>query len=327
MKPTPIDRIADLRKMAAVADAGLGAVLDSFRDAVLLVDHRGIVACANRSAEQLFQTPAVCLIGTDFLNLMADRKSHGFLDYLRGELLPRDAATLGATIELAGRQPGGVFVPIEVTSGRVVQPGDPAFTLVIRDTTERKAQEKLLRDSANRDPLTRVATRAHVEQLADVELFRASRYGRPLSVLLIDIDRFKKVNDTHGHAIGDHVLREVARRCKALIRASDLIGRWGGEEFLVMTPETAVDGGRALGERLRKTVVDQAVVLDTGESVPVAISIGIAQYLPSDADLTTIVARADEALYRAKANGRNRVEVAGQTPVGGTTGMVARSAA
>ena len=310
MKPASIDRIADLRSMPAVADSGLGAVLDSFRDAVLLVDHRGVVACVNRSAEQLFQIPAVCLIGTDCLNLMADRKSRGFLDYLRGTLLPGDGGVTGATVELVGRGPGGTLFPIEVTSGRVEQPGDPAFTLVIRDIGQQKAREKALREGANRDRLTQVATRGHVEQLAETELFRASRYDRPFSVLLLDIDHFKRVNDTHGHAAGDLVLQEVAQRCRLLIRASDLIGRWGGEEFLVMTPETALEGGRSLGERLRKVVGDTPVVLESGESVHVTISVGVAPYLAGDSELAAIVGRADAALYRAKANGRDRVEMA-----------------
>lgn len=310
MHPSSIDRIADLRNMPAVADTGLGAVLDSFRDAVLLVDHRGIIACANHSAETLFQIPVVCLIGTDCLNLMADRQSRGFLDYLRGNLLPGNGVAPSATIELVGRRPGGAFFPIEVTSGRVEQPGNPAFTLVIRDIGLQKAREKELREGANRDRLTEVATRSHVEQLAETELFRASRYDRPFSVLLFDIDHFKRVNDTYGHAAGDVVLHEVARRCRSLIRASDLIGRWGGEEFLVMTPETAADGGRALGERLRKAVVETPVVLEVGEEVTVTISVGVAPYLKGDNDLAAIVGRADAALYRAKANGRDRVELA-----------------
>ena len=314
MQPSSIDRIADLRNMPAVADTGLGAVLDSFRDAVLLVDHRGIIACANRSAEALFQIPVVCLIGTDCLNLMADRQSRGFLDYLRGNLLPGDGSAPGATIELVGRRPGGALFPIEVTSGRVDQPGNPAFTLVIRDIGLQKAKEKELREGANRDRLTEVATRSHVEQLAETELFRASRYDRPFSVLLFDIDHFKRVNDTYGHATGDVVLREVARRCRSLIRASDLIGRWGGEEFLVMTPETAADGGRALGERLRKAVAETPIVMEAGEGIPVTISVGVAPYLEGDSDLAAIVGRADAALYRAKANGRDRVELADSPP-------------
>jgi diguanylate cyclase (GGDEF)-like protein/PAS domain S-box-containing protein len=291
-------------------DPGIQAILDSFRDAVLLVDGQGLITCVNRRAEQLFKVPAHRLLGTDSFELMADRRSQGLLDYLRKTLLPRDPARPdAAAIELVGRQPHGLLVPIEVTSGRVEQPGAPAFTLTIRDIGASKAREKELREAATRDRLTMVATRAHLELLAEAELFRVSRYDRPLSVVLFDIDHFKRVNDTHGHAAGDRVLREIARRCRFMIRGSDLIGRWGGEEFVVMAPETALDGGQALGERLRQAIADEPVRLESGERVAVTISVGVAGYEAGDTDLESIVRRADAALYRAKAEGRNRVEL------------------
>ena len=306
------ERVADCRESAAAVRVALQPVLDSFHDSVLLVDGRGAIAGVNRAAETLFGTLSARLIGLNCFGLMADRQSQGFLDYLRGTLLPAagSPAPAGTPVELVGRRVDGALFPIEVTSGRVEQAGGLAYTLVIRDISERKAQEKALRDGANRDRLTHVATRAHIEQLAETELFRASRYGRALSILLFDIDRFKAVNATYGHAAGDAVLHEVARRCRTLIRASDLIGRWGGEEFLVMTPETALEGGRSLGERLRKVVADRPCPLDTGDSLSITVSVGIAQYAPGDAGFAAIVARADAALYRAKEAGRNRVEIA-----------------
>ncbi len=297
-----------------ISAAGLHAVLDSFRDGVLLVDSQGHVVGANRAAEQLFRLPASRLLGRDCLTLMADRRSHSFIEYLSRSLLPAEAGAASATIELVGRRADGGLVPIEVTSGRIDPRGQAAFTLTIRDITERKAREQELRRGATRDRLTGVATRGHAEQIAETELFRVSRYGRPLSLLLFDVDHFKRVNDTHGHAAGDQVLREVARRCQILVRSSDLIGRWGGEEFLVMTPETALDGGSILGERLRRAVADAPVILDTGERVQVTISVGIAEYQAGDADLVSLLRRADMALYRAKAKGRNQVELAPRPP-------------
>lgn len=288
--------------------AGLQSVLDSLRDGVLLVGPRGTVTGANSAAEQIFGIPVPQLIGRDCLSLMVDQRSRGFSEYLSRTLLPADPSAPSATVELVGRRADGGLVPIEVTSGRVAH-GETAFSLTVRDIAERKARERELRRGTSRDRLTGIATRGHVEQLAETELFRVSRYGRPLS-LLLDVDHFKKVNDTHGHPAGDQVLREVARRCQILVRASDLIGRWGGEEFLVMTPETALDGGSTLGERLRRAVADTPVILDTGERIHVTISVGIAEYTAADADLASLLRRADMALYRAKANGRNRVVLA-----------------
>lgn len=295
----------------ASTDPSVQAVLDAVRDAVLLVDGEGRVVAANRPAERLFQLRATRLIGTDCFGLMADRRSQGLIDYLRQTLLPKDPARPdGAAVELVGRQPHGLLVPIEVTSGRVEQPGVAVFALTIRDIAAAKVRERELREGATRDRLTLVATRAHIELLADAELFRVSRYERPLSVLLFDIDHFKRVNDSYGHAAGDRVLREVARRCRTLIRGSDLIGRWGGEEFVVMTPETPIDGAATLAERLRGAIAEAPVTLESGESVTVTISVGIAAYQPGDTELEAIVRRADAALYRAKAEGRNRVELA-----------------
>jgi diguanylate cyclase (GGDEF)-like protein/PAS domain S-box-containing protein len=291
-------------------DPTVQAVLDAVRDAVLLVDGEGRVTAANRQAEQLFQMRANGLAGTDCFALMADRRSLGLIDYLRQTLLPKDPARPdGAPIELVGRQPHGVLVPIEVTSGRIEQPGPSAFVLTIRDIAAAKVRERELREGATRDRLTMVATRAHIELLADAELFRVSRYERPLSVLLFDIDHFKRVNDTYGHGAGDRVLREIARRCRTLIRGSDLIGRWGGEEFVVMTPETPIGGAETLAERLREAIAEAPVTLDSGESIPVTVSVGVAGYQPGDAELEAMVRRADAALYRAKAKGRNRVEI------------------
>ena len=295
-------------------EVGLQAVLDSLRDGVLLIGQGGIVAGANRAAEEIFRTSMAELVGRDCLALLVDQRSRGFAEYLSRSLLPSDSSAPAATIELVGRRADGGLVPIEVSSGRIVSAAGTAFSLTIRDITERKARERDLRRGATRDRLTGVATRGHAEQIAETELFRVSRYGRPLSLLLFDVDHFKRVNDTYGHAAGDQVLREVARRCQILVRSSDLIGRWGGEEFLVMTPETALDGGSILGERLRRAIADAPVILDTGERVQVTISVGIAEYMAGDADLASLLRRADMALYRAKANGRNQVELASLPP-------------
>jgi len=306
-----MDLVADLPDARARTNpSAVQAILDAVRDAVLLVDGAGRVVIANRAAETLFMPGASRLIGGDCFELMADRRSRGLIDYLRHRLLPADPERPdGVPIELVGRQSQGLMVPIEVVSGRVEEPGPPVFVLTIRDISAAKARERELREGATRDRLTMVATRAHVEFMAGGELFRVSRYQRPLSVLIFDVDYFKRVNDGYGHAAGDGVLREVARRCRELVRVSDLVGRWGGEEFVLMTPETPIEGAKVLAERLREAIAETPVALESGEIIPVTISIGVAGYRPGDTELEAIVRRADEALYRAKAKGRNRVEI------------------
>jgi diguanylate cyclase (GGDEF)-like protein len=160
---------------------------------------------------------------------------------------------------------------------------------------------------ATTDGLTALATRHHFWQLAEEHLALVARDGRrPLAAIMLDIDHFKLVNDTHGHAAGDAVLREVADRLRALTGAADILGRYGGEEFALIVPDTTDAGGYA--ERLRAAVAG-APVPAGGAAVPVTISVGVSYHRAGD-DLDALFGRADGALYRSKADGRNRVTVA-----------------
>jgi diguanylate cyclase (GGDEF)-like protein len=195
-----------------------------------------------------------------------------------------------------------------------------------RHVTELRAQtERLaalnaeLERLAVRDPLTGVYNRRHLEQRLAEETDRARRYGQPLTVILCDVDHFKKVNDTHGHAAGDEVLRNVAKLIGRTIRRVDLLARFGGEEFVVVAPATDAAGARVLAERLRAAVAAMPVLTTNGSGMHVALrvtaSFGVATARGADqtpAAAHELVAAADLALYRAKANGRNRVEFAGE---------------
>jgi diguanylate cyclase (GGDEF)-like protein len=161
--------------------------------------------------------------------------------------------------------------------------------------------------AAETDALTGVSNRRALMDRLEREMERARRYRHPLAVLFFDIDRFKTFNDTYGHQFGDLVLKELANIARRSVRSIDLVGRYGGEEFVAVLPET--DGDRALivAERLRQNVVRYPFTLPSGERVGVTISVGVAVY-PVDADtVTDLVHTADAALYAAKAGGRNRV--------------------
>jgi diguanylate cyclase (GGDEF)-like protein len=176
--------------------------------------------------------------------------------------------------------------------------------------------------AATVDPLTGIANRQAVLSRLDEELARATRYRRPLAIVMVDLDHFKRLNDTHGHAAGDAVLRQVAQRLAEHVRSVDLIGRFGGEEFLAVLPETDADAAASLAEKLRRVVAGTLVRLPDGHEVTVTLSAGVAGG-PGEALRPEILVRdADAALYSAKALGRNTVYVFRET---GDTHTVRRS--
>lgn len=158
------------------------------------------------------------------------------------------------------------------------------------------------------DVLTGLYNRRHLEEHLVQQVSAARRHGHGMALLLLDIDHFKSINDTVGHAGGDVVLREVAARVRDSVRREDIPGRWGGEEFLVLLPFLTADGARALGERLRIAVAEKPVDIGDGQQVPVTASLGGAAGV-DDGGPEELVRRADAALYAAKNAGRNRVEV------------------
>ena len=161
-----------------------------------------------------------------------------------------------------------------------------------------------LEDLAYRDELTELPNRRGAQRQIDVLISRARRHGQQLALLLIDADRFKAVNDAHGHAVGDVVLRELAARLRERVRREDVVGRWGGEEFVVALPETTPDGAAAVAESLRAGVSRTPIAAD-GVALEVTVSIGVAAWTGQELD--QLVDRADQALYAAKAAGRDRV--------------------
>lgn len=163
-----------------------------------------------------------------------------------------------------------------------------------------------LKNMAQTDKLTGVANRMKLDIVLEKELARARRYKKSLSIALFDIDFFKLVNDEHGHQVGDQVLIKVADQINSQLRDTDLCGRWGGEEFLVICPETDINGTHAMAQKIRETI-DRTSFLG---GIKLTISGGISEYASSD-DSDSLLRRADRALYRAKNNGRNRVEAYG----------------
>ncbi|MBP1626245.1 MAG: hypothetical protein H6Q00_720 [Holophagaceae bacterium] len=167
-------------------------------------------------------------------------------------------------------------------------------------------------DMATTDPLTGLLNRRRMEEMAAVVQNGHERHQRPFLVILGDLDHFKAINDQHSHAGGDLALKAVAECLLASVRAEDQVARWGGEEFLLLLPETTLTAGLEVAERIRKQV-SQLVLNFDGKPIPVTITLGVAQG-GSGSSFTQALGKADEALYQGKASGRNRVEVAKPEP-------------
>jgi two-component system cell cycle response regulator len=237
------------------------------------------VLAAMKADPDLRDVPVVFLTGRSDTTDMVDGLRLGAHDYLRK---PCEPTELLARVQAAAR--------------------------VKRLQDELRQRNEDLDRISRTDALTGLRNRRHVEEYLAKLTSLARRNVEPIAVLVIDIDHFKSVNDTHGHDAGDAVLREVASRMLDSVRLEDLVGRWGGEEFLVVLPNTADQGAAELAERLRQVVADTPCRLADGDAVQVTISVGCAASLIDDAG--RLVRSADTAMYEAKQTGRNRVVVA-----------------
>jgi diguanylate cyclase (GGDEF)-like protein len=177
------------------------------------------------------------------------------------------------------------------------------------------------------DPLTGIYNRRYLERRLEDEFVKAKRHGLPLSLLILDIDHFKQVNDTFGHQAGDLVLSHIGKLLLAAARTSDVVARFGGEEFMLIAAQTDVSGATSLAERVRQYVERHPLTIagERRKEIKVTISVGVAFCTAESIDVKALIAQADSAMYEAKQNGRNRTQIfGGKLPLGVT---VAESAA
>ncbi|RVU39279.1 diguanylate cyclase [Hwanghaeella grinnelliae] len=186
----------------------------------------------------------------------------------------------------------------------------PLFRTLVRHREE-------LYNMARTDPLTGCFNRRALMESAENEFARARRYKSPLTIAMFDIDRFKKVNDTYGHAAGDEVIKNIVTTATESIRTVDIFGRTGGEEFAIVLPDTGTVGASIVAEKLR-SAVEHSITEFGGQNITVTVSVGIGFVMPGDQNASQALSRADQALYRAKQTGRNRVNTFELEEVGAT---------
>jgi diguanylate cyclase (GGDEF)-like protein len=198
-----------------------------------------------------------------------------------------------------------VLREVVLRNGDRVKVGSTIFKFLSGADVEAQYHEEIYRLTIV-DGLTQVHNKRYLYEALERELIRARRHNRLATVLMFDIDHFKRINDLHGHLAGDFVLKELARLVQSRIRRDEVFARYGGEEFCIILPETMLDGGVELGERLRQQIQDHVFVFQQ-DKIKVTISIGCAVLTDEDRNAGELLKRADERLYEAKNSGRNRV--------------------
>jgi diguanylate cyclase (GGDEF)-like protein/PAS domain S-box-containing protein len=278
------------------------ALFENNHAIMLLVDPKtGRIVDANPAAVHFYGYPAEKLRAMAFSDINAQDETAIFKEMVDSRREKR------AYFIHRHRLADGDIRDVEVYSGPIMVQGNQLLYSVIHDITERVRLEREMKRLATTDNLTGAANRHEFFRMADLELRRAKRYGHALTVIMLDIDYFKSINDTHGHQAGDAVLKALSALVRAALRDTDIFGRLGGEEFAAVLPETDIQGGVPVAERLRRELAGLTVRLRDA-ALRFTVSIGVSEVRPSDRLIEDTINRADEALYKAKRMGRNRVE-------------------
>jgi diguanylate cyclase (GGDEF)-like protein/PAS domain S-box-containing protein len=279
-------------------------IFESARDAIVSVGEDGNVVMANLAAQELLGYGGENLSGMEAIRLFPPR----FADYWKELSVYASAQGPGnerRNIEIVVLSKSGAEIPVQLTLAEKIVRGQRTRTAILRNITDRKALEEELRLQSITDTLTELYNRRHFHSLAQNEADRSLRTRVPFSVLLIDVDRFKQYNDSFGHDEGDKVLRALGEEIRKNFRTMDTGFRHGGEEFLVLLPETSSEAAITAAERLRKRF-SAIPFLPHPEEEPrkVTLSIGIAEFRP-EISIDDLVRFADRAMYAAKNAGRN----------------------
>lgn len=284
----------------------LDSLIETAADAIVQIDPDGMIERSNSAVTHLFGYTREEMLGQNVSMLMNTPDSERHDTYLREYQRTGEGSIIGVGREVIGRHKDGRLLQLHLAIAEFEMDGQWRYTGILHDISELKAIEEKLRHQANTDSLTGAFNRRYVVEQLQHEVARAERYRTPLSVMLIDLDRFKTINDQLGHATGDEALLRIVALLSEALRTVDVLGRYGGDEFLVLLPETHLDTACVVAERLCNLAKQTA--LEGHADRYLSLSIGITEFV-ADSTPAELLKRADEALYMVKQTGRGSFAV------------------
>ena len=292
-----------------LAQEQLAELLTALPDPAFVLTRSGRYAGVYGGTDTRYYHDGSGLIGQTIENVLNPEKATWFLGEIENALRSRKLHIVEYTLagsDIKGLPTNGPQSTIHF-EGRVQAlgfqvEGEDAVLWVASNVTSRHVLQEELRALSETDALTHLWNRRHFQKTVAAEKARALRYAHPVSILVFDVDYFKRINDSYGHGIGDAVLVELAKVVSGCIRESDLLARWGGEEFTILMPYSTLDSSASVAEKIRQTIEMHTFP----EGCRVTVSLGVAEWLLDGESFDSLLSRADKALYQAKKDGRNR---------------------
>ena len=283
-------------------------LMESAYDGIIMVDNKGKIASVNERLIIMTGYTKTELIGHQVELLIPERFSNH--DKLRENYLGKPyTRAMGAGRELCLQGKSGDEIPVEISLNPVTINDELLVSVLLHDISKQKRMEDELRYLACHDALTGLYSRNKMDLKLNEEIQRASRYKHSMSIFMLDIDHFKDVNDTYGHDVGDEVLKHIANEIERSIRTTDFAVRFGGEEFIIILPETITEKAEELADRLRNSIANFNMTTKSDKNIKLTVSIGIATYPNHATTIPDLLKAADTAMYAAKEAGRNQVMV------------------
>lgn len=300
-------RDEDATKSIQISNQRIQEIVDSSFDGIITMDSKGFIEMANPAACTMFGYTPEEMRGKNAASLTTLSPARLYVLYLRRCMESGRERLIYKPQEFTAIRKDGSVYPVNISVSANNYSDGWMFTATVRDISEDNRKQQSLKQKAVIDPLTHLYNRGYFNRHMEREFRRSKRYNVPLSLIMLDIDHFKNINDTYGHLTGDKVLIELAARLNKLSRDVDIVARYGGEEFVLILPETNGKACMMIAERLRAAI--EGLGVKSGDTtVHISISLGLVSIPETEAaSVNQMVSIADQAMYRAKQAGRNQI--------------------